>query len=166
MMSDLKITLIAAAAENHAIGKNNQMLWHLPNDFKHFKQHTVNHSVVMGRKTYESIGKPLPDRRNIVVTRDLNWAAEDVDVANSLDEVLTYCRDEREIFIIGGANIYKQTLPLAQRVLLTRVHTSLAGDAFFPELPQTEWKKIKEERHAQDERHAYDFTIEFWERTT
>ncbi|WP_240904773.1 dihydrofolate reductase [Sphingobacterium sp. SGR-19] len=164
MMSELKITLIVAAAENNAIGKNNQMLWHLPDDFKYFKQHTLDHSVVMGRKTYESIGKPLPQRRNIVLTRDLNWSADNVDVANSLDEVLTYCRDEREIFIIGGAKIYQQALPLAQKVLLTRVHTTLNGDAYFPELPQSAWKKVSEERHVQDERHVYDFTFEVWER--
>ncbi|PRD47902.1 dihydrofolate reductase [Sphingobacterium haloxyli] len=163
-MSDLKITLIVAAAENNAIGKDNQMLWHLPDDFKYFKQHTLNHSVVMGRKTYESIGKPLPQRRNIVLTKDLNWLAEDVDVANSLAEVLTYCRDEREIFIIGGAKVYKQALPLAQKVLLTRVHTSLDGDAYFPELPANEWKKVSEDRHVQDDRHAYGFTFEAWER--
>lgn len=163
-MNNLKITLIVAAAENNAIGKNNQMLWHLPDDFKYFKQHTLNHSVVMGRKTYDSIGKPLPQRRNIVLTRDLNWSAEDIDVANSLDEVLTYCRDEREIFVIGGAKIYQQALPLAQKVLLTRVHTTLDGDAYFPELPPTEWKKVNEAPHAQDERHAYNFTFEVWER--
>lgn len=163
-MSNLKITLIVAAAENNAIGKNNQMLWHLPDDFKYFKQHTLNHSIVMGRKTYESIGKPLPQRRNIVLTRDQRWSTEEVDVANSLHDILTYCRDEREVFIIGGANIYEQTLPLAQKVLLTRVHTTLAGDAFFPELPKAEWKKVSESRHAQDERHAYDFTFEVWER--
>jgi len=165
-MNDLKITLIVAAAENNAIGKNNQMLWHLPDDFKYFKQHTLNHSIVMGRKTYESIGKPLPQRRNIVLTRDQQWFAEEVDVANSLHDVLTYCRDEREIFIIGGANIYKQALPLAQKVLLTRIHTTLPGDAFFPELPPTDWKKTSEDRHPKDERHAYDFTFEVWERTT
>ncbi len=164
-MNNLKITLIVAAAENNAIGKNNQMLWHLPDDFKYFKQHTLDHSVVMGRKTYESIGKPLPQRRNIVLTKDLNWFKEDIDVANSLDEVLTYCRDEREIFIIGGAKIYQQALPLAQKVLLTRVHTTLNGDAYFPELPPAEWKKVSEDRHVQDERHAYDFTFEVWERT-
>src|SRR5690606_33556446 len=164
-MNNLKITLIVAAAENNAIGKNNQMLWHLPDDFKYFKQHTLDHSVVMGRKTYESIGKPLPQRRNIVLTKDLNWSKEDIDVANSLDEVLTYCRDEREIFIIGGAKIYQQALPLAQKVLLTRVHSTLNGDAYFQELPPAEWKKVSEDRHVQDERHAYDFTFEVWERT-
>ena len=163
-MNNLKITLIVAAAENNAIGKNNQMLWHLPDDFKYFKQHTLDHSVVMGRKTYESIGKPLPQRRNIVLTRDLNWSTEDVDVANSLDEVLTYCRDEREIFIIGGAKIYQQALPLADRVLLTRVHTSLDGDAYFPELPETAWHRVHTEEHPHDERHAYSFTFETWQK--
>lgn len=163
-MNNLKITLVVAAAENNAIGKNNQMLWHLPDDFKYFKRHTLHHSVIMGRKTYESIGKPLPERRNIVVTRDQHWSAAEIDVANSLNEVLTYCRDEREIFIIGGANIYQQTLPLAQKVLLTRVHTTLDGDTYFPELPQTEWKRISQDKHTKDERHAYDFTFEVWER--
>lgn len=138
----MKITLIVAAAENNAIGKDNQMLWHLPNDFKYFKKQTLNHSVVMGRKTFESIGKPLPERRNIVITRNPDWMADDVDVANSLDEVLTYCRDEREIFIIGGANIYKQALPLASKVLLTRVHTNIDGDAYFPTLEPKDWDLV------------------------
>ncbi|HLS94959.1 dihydrofolate reductase [Sphingobacterium allocomposti] len=164
-MSTLKITIIVAASENNAIGKNNQMLWHLPDDFKYFKQQTIGHSVIMGRKTYESIGKPLPERRNIVVTRDQEWTAGDVDVANSISEILTYCRDEREIFIIGGADIYKQTLPLAQKVLLTRVHTQIDGDAYFPELAADTWKLVDKKEHPKDERHAYDFTFEVWERT-
>ncbi|TDQ82608.1 dihydrofolate reductase [Sphingobacterium yanglingense] len=159
-----KITLIVAAAENNAIGKNNQMPWHLPNDFKYFKKSTIDHSIVMGRKTFESIGKALPERRNIVLTRDQQYSNTDVDVANSIQDVLTYCRDEREIFIIGGANIYQQTLPLAQRVLLTRVHTSIDGDAFFPELPSTEWELVSQEKHNKDEKHAYDYTFEVWEK--
>jgi len=158
------ITLIVAAAENNAIGKDNQMPWHLPNDFKYFKRSTLGHSVIMGRKTFESIGRPLPDRRNIILTRDQNYINPDIDVANSIDEVLTYCRDEREIFIIGGANIYKQTLALAHRVLLTRVHTVVDGDAFFPELPPTEWELTGSEHHQKDEKHAFDYTFEVWER--
>lgn len=165
MKSSTKITLIVAAAENNAIGKGNQMLWHLPNDFKYFKQHTLKHSVVMGRKTYESIGKPLPERRNIVITRNQEWMAEEVDVANSLDEVLTYCRDEREIFIIGGAEIYKQALPLASKVLLTRVHTSMNADAYFPDLDSSIWKLVSSEKHQADERHAYDYTFEVYKQT-
>lgn len=165
MKSSTKITLIVAAAENNAIGKGNQMLWHLPNDFKYFKQHTLKHSVVMGRKTYESIGKPLPERRNIVITRNQEWMAEEVDVANSLDEVLTYCRDEREIFIIGGAEIYKQALPLASKVLLTRVHKSMNADAYFPDLDSSIWKLVSSEKHQADERHAYDYTFEVYKQT-
>lgn len=163
-MSNIKITLIVAAAENNAIGKDNKMLWHLPDDFKYFKRNTINHSIVMGRKTFESIGKALPERRNIVVTRDQNWLANEVDVANSIQDVLTYCRDEREIFILGGANVYQQTLPLAQKVLLTRVHTTIDGDTFFPELPSTEWALTDQDYHSKDDKHVYDFTFETWER--
>jgi len=163
-MNNLKITLIVAASENNAIGKDNQMLWHLPDDFKYFKRNTVGHSIVMGRRTFESIGKALPERRNIVVTRDQDWVVEDVDVANSIDDVMKYCRDEREIYIIGGANLYKQTLPLAEKVLLTRVHTVINGDAYFPELSDEEWGLSHQEYHPKDDRHAYDFTFEVWER--
>ncbi|QBQ42249.1 dihydrofolate reductase [Sphingobacterium psychroaquaticum] len=163
-MSNLKITLIVAASTNNVIGKDNKMVWHLPDDFKYFKKNTLDHSIIMGRKTYDSIGKALPDRRNIVLTNNQDWLAEEVDVANSLDEVLSYCRDEREIFIIGGANLYKQTLPMAQKVLLTRVHTEIEGDAVFPELSPEEWKLTSQEQHAKDEKHAYDFTFEVWER--
>src|SRR5690606_8355508 len=163
-MSDTKITLIVAAAENNAIGKGNRMPWHLPNDFKYFKEKTLNHSVVMGRKTFESIGKPLPERRNIVMTKNTNYLHEEVDVANNIDELLLYCRDEREIFIIGGAEIYKQTLPLAHKVLLTRVHTTVDGDAFFPELPANEWKLISAEKHEKDDSHAFGYTFEVYER--
>lgn len=163
-MSNLKINLIVAAAENNAIGKDNKMLWRLPDDFKYFKKNTVGHSIIMGRKTFDSIGKALPERRNIVITRNHNWTEEDVDVANSVDDILIYCRDEREIFIIGGANIYKQTLPLAQKVFLTRVHSRIDGDSFFPELPTSEWKLTSSEKHHKDEKHAYDFTFEVWER--
>jgi dihydrofolate reductase len=163
-MSDTKITLIVAAAENNAIGKDNQMLWHLPNDFKYFKKNTLEHSVVMGRKTFVSIGKPLPERRNIILTRDMNYSHEEVDVANSVQEVLNYCRDEREIFIIGGAEIYKQTLPLADKILLTRVHTTIDGDAYFPALLDHEWKLVSAEKHEKDEKHAFDYTFEVYER--
>ncbi|SKB99153.1 dihydrofolate reductase [Sphingobacterium nematocida] len=158
------ITLVVAAAENNTIGKDNQMPWHLPNDFKYFKKSTLGHSIVMGRKTFESIGKPLPERRNIVLTRDQRYTNPDVDVANSLTEVLTYCRDENEIFIIGGADIFKQALPLAQKVLLTRVHAEIAGDTFFPELSASEWRLISQDKHSKDEKHAYDYTFEVWER--
>ena len=162
--TNTKITLIVAAAENNAIGKNNKMLWHLPNDFKYFKQNTIGHSIIMGRKTFESIGKPLPERRNIVLTRDMNYRNDEVDVANSVQEVLNYCRDEREIFILGGADIYKQTLPLADRILLTRVHSALDADTYFPELSENEWKLLSQDSHQKDEKHAFDYTFEIWEK--
>lgn len=163
-MSDTKITLIVAASENNVIGKNNKMLWRLPNDFKYFKKNTLGHSVVMGRKTFESIGKPLVDRRNIILTRNFNYLPEETDVANSVNEVLNYCRDEREIFVIGGSEIYKQTLPLASKILLTRVHTQIDGDAYFPELLDHEWKKVSAEKHEQDDQHPYAYTFEVYQR--
>lgn len=163
-MDNLTITLIVAVSENNAIGKNNKMLWHLPNDFKYFKQKTIEHTVVMGRKTFESIGKILPERRNIIITRDLSFTAEDADTANSVNDVLTYCRDEREIFIIGGADIYKQFLPLAHRVLLTRVHTTIAGDRYFDQLPEDQWELKSQDPQHKDEKHAYDYTFECWEK--
>lgn len=160
----LQITLVVAAAENNTIGKDNQMPWHLPNDFKYFKKNTIEHSVVMGRKTFESIGKPLPDRRNIILTRNQQYLNPEVDVADSLMEALTYCRDEREVFIIGGADIFRQALPLAHKVLLTRVHADIAGDTFFPELSPSDWTLVSQERHSKDEKHAYDYTFEVWVR--
>lgn len=164
-MSDLKINLIVAAAENNAIGKDNKMPWHLPNDFKYFKKNTLEHSVVMGRKTFESIGKPLPERRNIILTRDMNYSSEEeVDIANSMQEIINYCRDEREIFIIGGAEVYKQALPIADKILLTRIHTSIDGDAFFPELLEYQWKLVSAEKHHKDEKHAFDYTFEVYEK--
>ncbi|WP_433901223.1 dihydrofolate reductase [Sphingobacterium puteale] len=163
-MSNPTITLIVAASENNAIGINNQMPWHLPNDFKYFKRSTIEHSVLMGRKTFEAIGKALPDRRNIVITRNANFQGEDIDVANSIQEALLYCRDEREVFIIGGANIYLQALPLANKVLLTRVHTTIQADAFFPELSSEEWELISAEPHQADDKHAFDYTFEVYTR--
>lgn len=164
VMNNTKIILIAAVAENNAIGKNNEMAWHLPKDFRYFRLKTLEHTVIMGRKTFESMGKALPERRNIVITRDQEWRAEDVDVANSIDEALKYCRDEQEVFVIGGGEIYKQALPLASKVLLTRVHTHIDGDAFFPELPSEEWKLVESDPHKKDDRHAFDYTFEVYER--
>ena len=163
-MSNPTITLIVAASDNNAIGIDNKMPWHLPNDFKYFKKNTIEHSVLMGRKTFESIGKALPERRNIVITRNAAFQGEDIDVANSIQEALLYCRDEREAFIIGGANIYQQALPLANKVLLTRVHTTIKGDAFFPALPSEEWELVSSDSHQADEKHAFAYTFEVYRR--
>lgn len=163
-MSKLKITFIVAATENNVIGKGNKMPWHLPNDLKYFKKNTLEHSVVMGRKTFESLGKPLPDRRNIILTRDITAKSDDIDIANSFQEVLNYCRDEREIFIIGGGEIFKQTLPFADKILLTRLHTTIDGDAYFPELPENEWTLESEDKHEKDEKHAFDYSFQVYVR--
>lgn len=164
-MSYPKVTFIVAAAENNAIGKGNQMPWHLPNDFKYFKAKTMDHSIIMGRKTFESIGKPLPGRRNIIISRQPTLNIEDVDVANSLQDVINYCRDEREIFIIGGAEIFNQAMPMADEILLTRVHTNIEGaDAFFPELLESDWELISQEKHNKDDKHQYDYTFEVYKR--
>jgi len=163
-MSKLKITLIVAATENNVIGKGNKMPWHLPNDLKYFKKNTLEHSVVMGRKTFESLGKPLPDRRNIILTRDMTAKSDDVDISNSFQEVLNYCRDEREIFVIGGGEIFKQTLPFADKILLTRLHTTIDGDAYFPELPAHEWILESEDTHEKDEKHAFDYSFQVYVR--
>ena len=164
-MSQPKVTFIVAASENNAIGKANQIPWHLPNDFKYFKAKTMGHSVVMGRRTYDSIGKPLPGRRNIVISREPTLGVEEIDVANNLQDVLNYCRDEREIFIIGGAEIFKQALPIADEVLLTRVHTNIENaDTFFPELPEFDWKLVSQEKKHRDEKHKFDYTFEVYKR--
>lgn len=164
-MSYPKVTFIVAAAENNAIGIDNQMPWHLPNDFKYFKAKTMDHSIVMGRKTFESIGKALPGRRNIVISRQPQFKAEEVDVANSIDAVMNYCRDEKEIFIIGGAEIFKQSLHLADEVLFTKVHTDIPNaDSFFPELPEQEWELVSQAPHHKDEKHKFDYTFEVYKR--
>lgn len=164
-MNNPKVTIIVAAAENDAIGRKNQMPWHLPNDFKYFKERTMDHSIVMGRKTFDSIGKALPGRRNIVISRKEDYLEDEVDVANSLQEVMTYCRDEREIFIIGGSQIYQQALPLADQVLLTRVHTQIPdADAFFPSLPEHDWTLTSSDPHEKDEKHVHNYTFEIYSR--
>ena len=117
---------------NRVIGKNNTIPWHISEDLKHFKQTTRGHTVVLGRKTFESIGKPLPGRTNIVLTRDKNFSADGVTVIHTLDRLSTHTKPDDEIFIIGGADIYKQTLPLTQKIYLTMIEKNFDGDAFFP----------------------------------
>jgi len=162
-MNNPTLTLIVAADQNNAIGKDNQMPWHLPNDFKYFKKNTMDHSIVMGRKTFQSIGKALPGRRNIVISRQKDFLADNLELAQSIQEALALCRNEREIFIIGGAEIFNQTLPLASKILLTRVHTTIqATDTFFPDIPKATWELVSSEKHFQDEKHQFDYTFEVY----
>lgn len=166
-MVDMKkpvISVIVAAAENNAIGGDNQLLWHLPNDLRFFRDTTLGHPVIMGRKTYESVGKPLPRRRNIVITRQKGYAMAGVEVVHSLEGALALCGAEPTVFIVGGGEIYRQAMPIVDRVYLTRVHTVAAGDAFFPELDANEWELESTAAHMPDERHAHGYTFMVYNR--
>ena len=143
-----RVCLIAALAANRVIGNNNALPWHLPADLKRFKTLTLGHPVVMGRKTYESIGKPLPGRRNLVITRNYDYSAPGCDVVHSLDAALAACRGEQEIFIIGGAELYLESLPRAQRLEFTEIHAEFEGDAVFPEFSLAHWREAAREIHS------------------
>lgn len=163
-----KISAIVAMSENRVIGDDNQLPWHLPADLKHFKTITSGHPILMGRKTYESIGRPLPNRTNIIITRNPEFKAEGCIVIQSLDEAIRYAAESNcdEIFIIGGAEVYKQLLPHIKRIYLTIVHENFDGDAFFPELNLAEWKENKRERHDADDNNEYDYSFIMLERIT
>lgn len=143
----MRVSIIAALSENRAIGKNQKLLWHIPEDLQHFKKITDGHPIIMGRKTYESIGKPLPNRTNIIVTRYADYVVPECMVYNSLKEAIASAKgiDTEEIFIIGGADIFEQTLPIADRLYLTIVEGKYEGDAFFPDYSQFT-KVISEEK--------------------
>ena len=154
------ITLIAAAAENNALGKNNDLLWHLPDDFKRFKALTTGHHIIMGRKTFESFPKPLPNRTHIIITRNTNYHPNDCIVVNSLEEALDFCKNEEQTYIIGGGEIYKQSLPFADKIELTRVHEVFDADTYFPEINTDDWKLEFEELHPKDEKHQHSFSFQ------
>ncbi len=159
----MKITIVAAASENNVIGKQGKIPWDLPDDFKHFHDVTKGKPVIMGRKTHESIGRVLPGRMNIVVTRQ-EIDIEGCKIVHSIEEALELVKDEPEVCVIGGGEIYKQSLPLATHIDLTRVHATIEGDAFFPEFSEDEWEEISCERHEADKEHAYAFTFHVYER--
>ena len=140
-----KISIIVAMSENSVIGLNNQLSWHISEDLKNFKKTTLNHCVIMGRKTYESIGKPLKDRRNIVISRSKSLLIDGVEVVNSLDKAISIVDDSSEIFIIGGEQIYTISLPIATHLYVTKVNGDYNGDAFFPDYIQDEWNEISRE---------------------
>lgn len=163
----MRVSLVVAAAENNAIGRNNELIWKLSADLKFFKHLTWAMPVVMGRKTFDSVGKPLNGRINIVITRQQDWASEGVQVASSLEEALALAADAdcKEVFIIGGAEIYRQSLPIADRVYLTRVQVAPEADAFFPALSSGEWKLVADEPRKADAKNEYDFRFQTWDRT-
>ncbi len=163
------ISLIAAASTNNAIGKNNRLLWHLPNDMKFFKNTTWAMPVIMGRKTFESLDNAvLHGRFNIIVTRQKNWNAGDdrVQVADSLQKAVELARqtDCKEVFIIGGGELFSESMSIANRIYLTRVHVTIEGDSYLPEINAKDWKLVSDLPFPQDDRHAYAYNFQLWEK--
>jgi dihydrofolate reductase len=152
------VSAIAAIGENHAIGKDNQLLWHMPNDLKHFKDITSGRTIIMGRKTFDSVGKPLPKRRNIVVTRQ-DITIPGCEVARSVEAALALCGGEDEVFIGGGAEIYKLAMPLTNRMYLTIIHKNFEANAFFPEIDHKTWKETEREDHQPDAKNPYPYSF-------
>lgn len=158
------ISLILAASTNNAIGKNNQLLWHLPNDLKFFKNTTWGMPVIMGRKTFESVNKPLPGRFNIVITRQPGWNADGVIVASSLQDAISKARETncKELFVIGGGEIYGQAYAMADKIYLTRVHTAADGDTFFPSIEESGWHLQSNQDFVADDKHQFAYSFQTW----
>ena len=152
--------MIAAIGKNNALGKDNDLLWHLPDDFKRFKQLTTGHKIIMGRKTFESFQKPLPNRTHIIITRDPNYNPDlpSCIVVHSIEEAIQLVYDDDISFIIGGGEIYELGMPYADVLEITRIHESFEADTYFPEIDERIWKQTKEEFHPADDRHKFDFT--------
>jgi dihydrofolate reductase len=161
------VSIIVATSLNHTIGKNNQLLWHLPADLKFFKSTTMGCPVVMGRKTFQSIGRTLPGRKNIVITRDNNFNSDnqfDLTVVGSIDEALVKLNNESEVFIIGGGEIYKQSIESVDTIYLTLVNTVIDGDVYFPEIDKSKFNLVWEEKHLADEKNKFDYTFQKFEK--
>ena len=159
-----KVTLIAAAGENNALGKDKDLVWHLPDDFKRFKRLTTGHYIIMGRKTFETFPQLLPNRTHVIITRKKDYAPQGAIVVHSLDEALKVAKADEQPFVIGGGEIYKLSMDKADVIELTRVHGSFDADTFFPEIDEEEWKLVAQEEHPADERHQYAFTYLTYER--
>lgn len=168
------LSLISAIGENNEIGLGNALLWDLPRDMKHFRETTAGHPVIMGRKTFESIGRPLPKRRNIIITRDVTYMKDGIEVANSLDEALRLAslehgrnfeenQEEVEVFVIGGAEIYKQAIEKANRLYITHVHQKFEADAHFPTIGP-EWKEVSKVSHESDEFNKFPHSFVVYEK--
>ncbi len=160
------ISAVVACAKNNVIGINNQIPWYLPADLQYFKRITQHHHILMGRNCFESIGKPLPNRTNIIVTRDLFFSATGCLVAHSIEEGIKIAKrnKESELFIIGGGIIYEQTINLCDKLYLTEVNLEVEGDIFFPEINTKEWQLVSEEKHEKDEKNKMDYTYKIFER--
>lgn len=158
------LTIIAAAGENNALGKENDLVWHLPDDFKRFKELTSGHHIIMGRKTFESFPKPLPKRTHLVITRKDNYKKEGIIVVHSIERAIEFSKEDPQTFIIGGGEIYIMGLELADRIELTRVHGTFEADTFFPEIDESKWNLVSEVFHDKDEKHDYAFTYLTYDR--
>ena len=158
------ITIIAAAGINNELGKDNDLVWHLPDDFKRFKKLTTGHHIIMGRKTFESFPKPLPNRIHIVITRNKNYHPEGAIVVHSMEEALKITKEDEQPFIIGGGEIYTLGMKIADKIELTRVNNIFEADTFFPEIPSEKWNLIAEEYHDKDEKHKFEFTYQTYVR--
>ncbi len=154
------ITLIAAAGENNELGKNQDLVWHLPDDFKRFKLLTSGHHIIMGRKTFETFPKPLPNRTHIVITRQEDYKQDGAVVVSNLDEALIKASADLQPFVIGGGEIYKIAMEVADKIELTRVHGTFEADTYFPEIPKNDWQLEAEVFHEKDEKHNFCFTYQ------
>ncbi|HMK27635.1 MAG TPA: dihydrofolate reductase [Chitinophagaceae bacterium] len=162
----MTISFVVAAATNNAIGKDGKLPWHLPNDMKHFKNITWGMPIVMGRKTFESLGRALPGRKNIVITRQPGWKTEGAIAVKNIDDALFVARetDAKEIMVIGGGEIYKTLFDKAHRIYLTRVEVEPEADTFFPALHPEKWQLMSQQDHEADEKNAYNYSFQVWER--
>ncbi|MFL6559494.1 MAG: dihydrofolate reductase [Bacillus sp. (in: firmicutes)] len=159
------ISFIVAMDENRVIGKDNQLPWHLPEDLKFFKRVTMGHPIAMGRKTHESIGRVLPGRENIVITRQVNYQSEDCTVFYSIEDFVKNSKKQsEEIFVIGGAEIFNETFEFADRLYITLIHEKFAGDTFFPEFDRSKWELVSSEKGLMDEKNPYDYEFKIYER--
>lgn len=165
----MEIAMIAAVAENGVIGNNNKLVWNLPDDMKYFMDSTKGHYIIMGRKNYESLPpkfKPLPNRTNIVITRQHDLKLENTHVVNSLDEAISFCEKENQekIFVIGGGQIYNQSFSISNTLYITEIYHKFEGDTFFPSFDKNEWEEVSREHHTMDERHLYAFDFVIYKR--
>lgn len=160
------LSIIAAISDNYVIGKENKLIWHLPEDLKRFKELTTGHTIIMGRKTFESLGKVLPNRKHIVLTRDTNYHIdnENVEIVNDIEELEKYINAEEENFVIGGAIIYRQLMAKVEKMYITRIHEKFEGDAYFPIINEEEWNKIECIQGIKNEENAYDYEFITYER--
>ncbi|MFW5726138.1 MAG: dihydrofolate reductase [Bacteroidota bacterium] len=162
----MKLIPIAAVANNNVIGKDNKLLWHMPEDLKRFKELTMGHTIIMGRKTYESIGKPLPGRKTVIITRQKDYFVEGCEVVHDIRDAICKVKEDSEVFVAGGGEIYRQIINLhyTRRIYLTRIYANFEGDSFFPEIDTEKWELIEREEHDPDEKNPYPYAFMTYKR--